>query len=327
MASENPDDAVATYLRQRLDESGMTSAALARELGVSKNTVTNWTKGKHRPQRKHAEAIAVALNTSPEAFLSGPEDRATDPAAQADGGEETPPAQAPAQADGDEETPSADAPAQADAEEEKPSAEAAGKKRDAEESDRRPSRGTTGAGIALVAGLIAAAFALSSPISDYKVPLLLGIGALVVGVVAWRRSVGGRRALAIAGTLLGAIALAAGIWGAVMVEASLSGLLDFRKDPASKKRERFCDSRKGEKLDRLSSPATDSARKLRRQTRDALKAARRAPDNAECAVGALDSIASTWNRSARARGYGDAKSQVKRIRRFQRRNDLRETKF
>ena len=327
MASETPDDAVATYLRQRLDESGMTRAARARELGVSKNTVTNWTKGKHRPQRKHAEAMAVALNTSPEAFLSGPEVRATDPDGQADGGEEKPSAEAPAQADGGEETFSAEVPAQADDGEETPSGAAAGKKRNAEESDRRPSRGTTGAGIALVAGLIAAAFALSSPISDYKVPLLLGIAALAVGVVAWRRSVGGRRALAIAGTLLGAVALAAGIWGAVMVETSFSGLLDFEKDPASKKRERFCDSKKGEKLDRLSSPATDSARKLRRQTRDALKAARRAPSNAECAVGALDSIASTWNQSARSAGYGDAKRQVKRIRRFQRRNDLRETKY
>ena len=65
MASEKPDDAVATYLRQRLDERGMTSAALARELGVSKNTVTNWTKGKHRPHRKHAEAMAVVLDSSP----------------------------------------------------------------------------------------------------------------------------------------------------------------------------------------------------------------------------------------------------------------------
>src|SRR5918997_3807263 len=97
MSSEKPDDAVAAYLRQRLDERGMTSAALARELGVSKNTVTNWTKGKHRPQRKHVEAMAVALDTSPEALLSGPEDRATEPEAQAVGGEETPSAEAPAQ--------------------------------------------------------------------------------------------------------------------------------------------------------------------------------------------------------------------------------------
>src|SRR5215210_3743470 len=143
MASENPDDAVATYLRQRLDESGMTSAALARELGVSKNTVTNWTKGKHRPQRKHAEAIAVALNTSPEAFLSGPEDGATDPEAQSAGGEQTLSAEVPAHSDAGEET---------------PSGETAGKKRNAEESDRRPSRGTTRAGIALVVGLLAAVF-------------------------------------------------------------------------------------------------------------------------------------------------------------------------
>jgi transcriptional regulator with XRE-family HTH domain len=84
-------DAVATYLRQRLDESGTTSAALARELGVSKNTVTNWTKGKHRPHRKHAEAMAVVLDTSPEAFLSGPEDRATDPEALSDTAEKSRP--------------------------------------------------------------------------------------------------------------------------------------------------------------------------------------------------------------------------------------------
>src|SRR5918997_949793 len=157
MVSEEPDDAVATYLRQRLDERGMTSAALARELGVSKNTVTNWTKGKHRPHRKHAEAMAVVLDTSPEAFLSGPEDRATDPEALSDGGEEPPSAEAPAHADGGEETPSAEAPAHADGGEETPPEEvlaqadrgeetppgaAVGKKRNAEESDRRPSRGT-----------------------------------------------------------------------------------------------------------------------------------------------------------------------------------------
>ena len=124
MASEKPDDAVATYLRQRLDERGMTSAALARELGVSKNTVTNWTKGKHRLHRKHAEAMAVVLDTSPEAFLSGPEDRATDPEALSDGGEETPPGEVPAQADRGEETPPGEAPAHADGGEETPSAEA-----------------------------------------------------------------------------------------------------------------------------------------------------------------------------------------------------------
>jgi hypothetical protein len=283
--------------------------------------------------------MAVALDTSPEAFLSGPEDRGTDPEAQAGGSEEKPSAEGPAQSDGGEEKPSAEGPAHADggeekpsaeapahSEEEKPSAEAAVDKRPAEKSARQPSAGTTGAVIALVAGLIAAALALSSPISDYRVPLLLGIAALVVGAVAWRRSVGSRRALAITGTLLGAVALAAGIRGAVMVETTFSGLLDFEKDPASKKRERFC-SKKGDKLDRLSSPATDSARELRRQTRDALKAARRAPDNAECAVGALNSIARTWNQSARSAGYGDAKMQVKRIRRFQRRNGLRESKF
>jgi transcriptional regulator with XRE-family HTH domain len=312
MASERPDDAVATYLRQRLDERGMTSAALARELGVSKNTVTNWTKGKHRPRRKHAEAMAVALHTSPKAFLSGQEDRATDPEAHPDGGEEPLSAKAPAHSDGGEEPPSAEAP---------------GEKRMAEERERRPSGGTTLAAIGLAVGLIAAVFGLFSPAADYKIPLLLGIVALVVGVVVPRRSVGSRRGLAIAGTLLGAVALAAGIWGAVMVETTVSGLVDFGKDAASKKREKFCDSKKGDKLDRLTSPATDSARQLRRQTRDALKAARRAPDNAECAVGALDSIASTWNRSARSPGYGDAKRQVNRIRRFQRRNDLRETKF
>jgi transcriptional regulator with XRE-family HTH domain len=328
MASERPNDAVATYLRQRLDERGMTSAALARELGVSKNTVTNWTKGKHRPQRKHAEAMAVALQTSPQAFLSGHEDRATDPEAHPDGGEEPPSTEAQAHSDGGEEAPSSEAQGHSDGREETPSAEAPGKKRMAAERERRPSAGSTVAVVALAVGLIATGFGLFSPAADYRIPLLLGVAALAVGVVARRQSVGSRRGLAIAGTLLGAVALAAGIWGAVMVEATVSGLVDFGKDAASKKREKFCDSKKGDKLDRLTSPATDSARQLRRQTRDALKAARRAPDNAECAAGALDSIATTWNRSARSPGYGDAKRQVNRIRRFQRRNNLmRETKF
>ena len=324
MVSEEPDVAVATYLRQRLDERGMTSAALARELGVSKNTVTNWTKGKHRPHRKHAEAMAVVLDTSPETFLSGPEDRATDPEALSDGGEEPPSADPEAQLDSGEEPPSAEPEAQLDRREEKPSAETPGKKRVAQERERRPRGETTVAMIALAVGLIAAVFGLFSPAADYMFPLLLGIAALVVGVVARRRSVGSRRGLAIAGALLGAVALAAGIWGAAMVETTLSGLVAFGQDPASKQRERFCDSKTGDKLDRLSNPATDSAQKLRRQTTDALKAAGRAPDNAECAVAALDSIARTWNRSAT---HDDAKRQVNRIRRFQRRNALPETRF
>lgn len=184
--------------------------------------------------------------------------------------------------------------------------------------------------IALVVGLIAAAIGLFSPALVYEIPLVLGIAALVVGLVGWRRTQKGRRGMAIAGTLLGALAVAAGVWGAVTVETTLGGLEDFEdfgEDPASKEREKFCNSDRGDELERLSSASSDSGRQLRRQTARALRAARAAPAGADCAVSALDSIASSWNIYAGDPGYRGAEMEVKRIRRFQRRNDLREPVF
>lgn len=71
MATPNPDDPVAVYLRQRLDETDTSRASLATAAGVSRNTVTSWTRGIHKPRRAQAAAIATALDTTPEAVLTG----------------------------------------------------------------------------------------------------------------------------------------------------------------------------------------------------------------------------------------------------------------
>ena len=184
--------------------------------------------------------------------------------------------------------------------------------------------------IALVVGLTAAAIGLFSPAVVYETPLVLGIAALIVGIIAWRRTRKGKRGMSNAGTLLGALAVACGVWGAVTVETALGGRDDFGEvgeDPASKERERFCDSAKGDELKGLGTSPIHSGRQLRRETRRALRAAKDAPPGADCAVLALDSIAGYWNLYADDRGYKGAEAEVKRIRRFQGKNDLHEVKL
>lgn len=46
-----------TALLQYLEKAGKTQAAFARELGVPKQTVCNWTKGRSMPSHKRLEII------------------------------------------------------------------------------------------------------------------------------------------------------------------------------------------------------------------------------------------------------------------------------
>ncbi len=48
----------------------MTATGLAEKVGVSKNTVTNWTTGRYRPSGRHAGQLAAALDASVDAFLT-----------------------------------------------------------------------------------------------------------------------------------------------------------------------------------------------------------------------------------------------------------------
>ena len=189
---------------------------------------------------------------------------------------------------------------------------------------------------ALVLGIVGVALGLLARAIDYELPLLLGILALTFGVIALaRRSAG--RGMAIAGSILGVLALGLGLVGYSMVNAAFEGLDNLGGDvdggdpsaseQASAERDEFCDSEDGDVLERASSATTDTGAELRATTRTALRAASDAPPGAFCAVSALDSIASSWNIFADSPGYSDAETQVRRIRRFQRENDLRKAEY
>lgn len=48
-------------LRATLERRGLSSAELAERVSVSRNTVTNWTKGTYRPDHEHSKRIAMVL--------------------------------------------------------------------------------------------------------------------------------------------------------------------------------------------------------------------------------------------------------------------------
>jgi hypothetical protein len=78
---------------------------------------------------------------------------------------------------------------------------------------------------ALVCGVVGAVFGMIPLLFFLAFPL--GLLALVFGVLAWRsaRMPGGtRKGMAIAGTVLGCLALALGIAGAVIVDDAVSDL-------------------------------------------------------------------------------------------------------
>jgi hypothetical protein len=78
---------------------------------------------------------------------------------------------------------------------------------------------------ALVCGIVGAVFGMIPLLFFLAFPL--GLLALVFGVLAWRsaRMPGGtRKGMAIAGTVLGCLALALGIAGAVIVDDAVSDL-------------------------------------------------------------------------------------------------------
>ena len=206
----------------------------------------------------------------------------------------------------------------------------------AEEGGKRQGLGTDALAIgALLTGLIGAVIGLFSPAFVYEIPFFLGLAGLILGLIAWGRlGRGTQRRMAIAGTVLGALALAAGVWGAVQVEGALGGVDGLGddsdilgEDPATKARDKFCNSDTGDRLDRIANATLDSASQLRRATDRTLRLAKDAPAGAECAVFALDSVADSWNLFASDPGYEDAAQEVRRIRRFQRANDLREPAF
>jgi hypothetical protein len=189
---------------------------------------------------------------------------------------------------------------------------------------------------ALVLGIVGVALGLVARAIDYELPLLLGILALTFGIIGVaRRSAG--RGMAIAGAILGVLALALGLVGYSMVNEAFEGLENLGGDvggtepsaseQASAERDEFCDSEDGDVLARASSAPSDTGAELRATTRTTLRAASDAPPGAFCAVSALDSVASSWNLFADSPGFSDAEAEVRRIRRFQRENDLRRPEY
>lgn len=74
MRSSNPSDPVATALQEAIKVNGVAKVDLAREIGVSSNTITNWTKGRFRPSGQHAVLLAERLDLPLEMVLGhGPE--------------------------------------------------------------------------------------------------------------------------------------------------------------------------------------------------------------------------------------------------------------
>lgn len=57
------------WLRSEIEESGHDPAWLARTIGVSSGTVSNWLMDKRRPEAESCEAIAHALDIEPEIVL------------------------------------------------------------------------------------------------------------------------------------------------------------------------------------------------------------------------------------------------------------------
>jgi hypothetical protein len=197
-------------------------------------------------------------------------------------------------------------------------------------------RGGSGFAItALVLGILGLAIGLVSSVIDYELPLLLGILALVFGILAIARKTAGR-GMAIAGTVLGVLALGLGLIGYASFNDAFEGIEGLEdtgeteptaSERATAKREDFCKSSKGDALERAGFATTDSGAELRAVTRKALDAAESAPAGADCAVTALDSIVSSWNLFAGDPGYQDAEEQVSEIRSFQGENKLKKARY
>lgn len=60
---------VGARIRRARSERGLTQAALARELRVPDNYVSNWERGVNMPSPKHLEALERALEVPAEGFL------------------------------------------------------------------------------------------------------------------------------------------------------------------------------------------------------------------------------------------------------------------
>jgi hypothetical protein len=86
--------------------------------------------------------------------------------------------------------------------------------------------GNTWAIVALVLGLIAAAVGLVSSAIDYELPLVLGIVAVVFGVLGIQRggqAGAGRRGMAIWGLVLGVVGLLLGVANYVLLQQAFDG--------------------------------------------------------------------------------------------------------
>jgi hypothetical protein len=105
-----------------------------------------------------------------------------------------------------------------------------------------PAPGNGMAVAALVCGIVGAVFGLI-PLTFF-IALALGLVAVVLGPIAWNRAnkvpAAGKKGLAIAGTILGVVALGVGIVGAVIVDDTVDEI-DRELDDASEELDRELD--------------------------------------------------------------------------------------
>jgi transcriptional regulator with XRE-family HTH domain len=71
-----PDEGFAARLHRLRTSAGLTMAALAERLGVSKPTVWAWEQGKAKPVGSRIEALAMALGVPPSELVAGQDDAA-----------------------------------------------------------------------------------------------------------------------------------------------------------------------------------------------------------------------------------------------------------
>ena len=182
--------------------------------------------------------------------------------------------------------------------------------------------------VSLCAGVLGTLIGLFTPASLFGIPVVIGLLALFGGMAAWQRSPEGRRLLAVAGTALGAIALASGVSGGLRA-AQFEGSKRFgAENNTSAERQAFCSSPKGDQLERIISRSkTAQPAQLKLLTARAITAARGAPPFADCAAFALNSLARSWAINSRAVGNSEAKAEIERIRRFQAKANLRTSKL
>ena len=195
----------------------------------------------------------------------------------------------------------------------------------------RPTVPSNGAALAAVVLGGAGVLLVLGPKSIYGVSLAAGAVAIMLAILgrqkAGREAAVGGLTLSAVGAVLGAAALGIGVYGAVTLDEADDDAAPSQSAEAAQERERYCQSGDADSLTRITTAEIGSVDALRKATDEALDITEDAPGGAFCAVTALNALADSWNVMSAERDFEDAAEQVKRIRDFQREQELREPQF